>query len=115
MPHKKIDESLELARDGKGWKFRATGLYAVCILSAYMTYSIISKGDLANSPNDLVLAILATFVSGIALGFAVMNGRVADALDVKEQYRKEVNRLAQAKRILEEKSLKKRGSSKRKR
>jgi len=102
---------LRLSGEISNWKVRATGFSAGCIIAAGAVLFICLYADPFGDPGHFVAALLTAFAAGVALGFAVNYGRIADVLNEKECYRQEVNRMAESKRILEEKFLKRRLSS----
>lgn len=93
------------------YRIRSAGLAAIAILAAGAVFGVLLFGDPMHNPAHFMAALFASFVSGSIFSGIMMNGRLSDALKEKENYRLELNRVTEAKRVNEEKFMRRRLSS----
>ncbi|WP_437502315.1 hypothetical protein [Sorangium sp. So ce1099] len=95
----------------KGWNVRATGLYGGTFLCAAAIVALVKWTDPMKEPKDFILVMIACVVSGAFFTAANMHGRLEDALKTKEDFRKEMERIAERSRRTEDLFLQNRLSS----
>lgn len=96
----------------KGWvSFRGGALLTGVLGGAGALWLAATELDPFNNPAHFVVAMIACFAVGLGLQAAVSHGRLHDALQEKDNYRKEMEKLAQRNRDLEERLLHHRLSS----
>lgn len=95
----------------RGWDLRATGLYAGAVLAAAGTIGSLLWAEPLADPRHFVLTMLACFISGAFFSVGSSHGRLQDALRAKEDFRLEMNRIAERNQELERIILKTRLSS----
>lgn len=95
----------------RGWDLRATGLYAGAVLAAAGTIGSLLWAEPLADPRHFVLTMLACFISGAFFSVGSTHGRLQDALRSKEDFRLEMNRIAERNQELERIILKTRLSS----
>ncbi len=96
---------------GFKWDVRATGLAAAVVLGAGAVLLILFFGDPMQKPAHFMAALFSAYVAGIMTNAIVSHARLSDALKDKETYRRELDRVADAKRKCEEMLVKYRRSS----
>lgn len=84
------------------WKIsaRATGLYGGALASAVAVVCLCAFGPEPVHSKHFLLVMLATFIAGAFTNAVISNARITDALTEKENYRREVERMAKDHREL---------------
>jgi hypothetical protein len=93
------------------WNIRATGLFAGAIASFLVLAGILVWLKPTSDAQHFELFGFVTFVCGAMVNASMLNGRLSDALREKDNYRREMERIADDKRALEKTIVDRRLSS----
>jgi len=99
--------------DGKWGRgdVRATGMYAGAVLAGVASASIMLWADPFHNPQHFVVAMFVSMICGMFVSGGVSHGRITDALEARDAFRIEMNRIAWRNQELERIILKHRLSS----
>jgi hypothetical protein len=95
----------------KGLDLRATGLYGAGALSAVVLICFLVWLEPFKNAQHFLLTMLGCFVAGSFFTAGVFHGRLQDTLKSKDDFRQEMNRMAERNQELERIILKNRLSS----
>lgn len=95
----------------KRWAVRASGMHAGAVLVSLAVILLLLLADPQTNARHLVLTLITCFICGMFVSGVMMYGRVQDALKAKDDFRAEMNRIAERNRELERMILKNRLSS----
>ena len=95
----------------KGLDLRATGLYGAASLTAIVLICFLVWLEPFKNAQHFLLTMLACFVAGSFFSAGMFHGRLRDTLKSKDEFRQEMNRMAERNQELERVVLKNRLSS----
>lgn len=106
-----VSDTLTVKSQWKGLDLAATGMYAGALLTAVALIAFLVWGDPLHNAQHFLLTMITCFVAGAFFTGGVWHGRLRDAIQARNDFRVEMNRMADRNQALERSILKNRLSS----